>query len=310
MKRIDILCPCYNEFENLDLLAKEIAKIRAHLASKYDCQLLLIDDGSSDGSQELIQNLTQNYDFISYIFFTRNFSHQNALLAGIHYSKADIIITMDADLQHPPAYIPQFIEKFELGFEIVNGVRKNTVNKFSLKILFSRLFYKIINRISDIHLEINSPDFRLYGSKVLKVLKNYNEKDLFLRGYVSWLGFSHCELNYEQAERHKGKSKYSFVKMMRLAVNGITSMTSKPLQWISFAGITMTFIPIIYGIYLLSLLLFHKGELVVGWLSIVMLLVFFQGTTFMFLGIMASYLSQIYNESKNRPNYIIKDSNI
>lgn len=307
--KLCVLCPCYNEAKNLAPLLERIEVIFNQLAPNYNCQVLLVDDGSKDNSREEIKKLSKSYSFLSYIFFTRNFSHQNALIAGLHESNADILITMDADLQQPPEYIPNFLEAHQKGFEIVNGVRKET-KKFSLKYFFSKRFYSLVNRLSDIQLEVNSPDFRLYGSKIIAEIKKYNESDLFLRGYVSWLGFSHTSIEYEQDERLYGKSSYSISKMLSFAINGITSMTSKPLRWISYMGVFITAVPTLYMLYSVYQLIFNPNSLVVGWLSLIMLLTFFQGITFLFLGIIAAYLSQIYNESKKRPNYIISEKKL
>jgi glycosyltransferase involved in cell wall biosynthesis len=307
-KQVCIICPCHNEEKNLDLLVQSIKKISDTL-SLYQINLLLVDDGSSDDTVTKIKKLAQENDFLKYIILTRNFSHQNALLAGLHKTKSDIVITMDADLQHPPKYIPNFLELHEKGFEIVNAIRK--LNKgFSFKQLSSKLFYKFINSMSDIRLEANAPDFRLYGPKILAEIRKYNEKDLFLRGYVNWLGFSHTSFFYEQAARNAGETSYTFTKMLKFAINGITSMSAKPLKWIAVSGLALISIPVCYSIYLLFLYFVHPEKLVAGWLSLIMFIVFFQGITFLFLGIIAAYLSQIYNESKNRPNYIIDESNL
>ena len=307
-QKLYIIIPCFNEIENLaplcEALDKEIEKIKG----PYIANILFVDDGSKDGTDEKIKEITaknKNYHFIR---FTRNFSHQNALLAGIHEVNADIIITMDADLQQSPEYIHTFLEYYEKGYQVVNAKRK--LSKFSIKYLVSKLFYKFINAISDIKIEAESPDFRLYGPKIIKEIKSYNEKDLFLRGYVSWLGFSNISFIYDQKKRIHGKSSYNLSKMIALAVNGITSMTAKPLKWISVFGILLTLLPLAYSIYVVIVKIINPESIVTGWLSIVMLLTFFQGITFLFLGIIASYLSQIYNETKNRPNYIIQEKDI
>jgi dolichol-phosphate mannosyltransferase len=308
-KSLCVLIPCHNEEGNIQTLLQRLLSVFEQIED-YSCSVCLVDDGSQDDTQSRIRAAAEEHAEVKYIFFTRNFSHQNALIAGFHQIESDVIITMDADLQHAPEDIPRFLDAHARGYEIVNGIRQKNGGQLNPKVLFSKLFYKLINRISDIELEPNSPDFRLYGSKVLQQIRQYNEADLFLRGYVSWLGFSSTNIVYEEADRHSGKSSYNFTKMIQFGINGITSMTSKPLQWISLIGLFITAIPIIYMIYVLYQWLFHPETLVVGWVSIVMLLTFLQGMTFLFLGIIASYLSQIYNETKKRPNYIINSKKL
>lgn len=309
MQSLLILVPCFNEIESIDALVSEVKRVMTPLSNRYQWQLLLVDDGSQDGTVERIKALAAENDFIRYIRFTRNFSHQSALLAGLHHSRTDIVITMDADLQQPPRYIPEFLELHNKGFEIVSGKRK-TKPGWSIKKATSRLFYALMNRISETPLEPDTPDFRLYGPKILNVIRSYNEHDLFLRGYVQWLGFSQTTLEYEQADRVAGTSKYSWKKMFSFAINGVTSMTAKPLRWISSVGLFLMMVPLLYGAYVVYLYIVHPEVLVSGWLSIVMLLIFFQGITFLFLGIIAAYLSQIYNETKGRPNYVIDEKKI
>jgi dolichol-phosphate mannosyltransferase len=305
-KKISILIPVCNERGNLPLLIQEIKDALNPLPYKYN--LLFIEDSSSDGTLEYIKELATNTNFIFYISLTKSFGHQNALKAGLDTVDSDAVIMMDGDLQHPPSLLPELIKEWENGNDIVYTIREDHKDTSLLKKKSSKLFYELINNLSDIELEPGTADFRLLDRKVVTTLKSFNESDLFLRGLLKWMGYKEIGIGYVSALRKEGHSKYSVKKMIRLALQGITSFSNKPLYLAAYLGMFFSLCSLLYIPYIGYALIF--GHNISGWASMIATIAFFGGLQLMILGIIGMYLGKLFLQSKQRPHYIVKESNI
>lgn len=305
-KTIDILIPTYNEQGNINTL---VDRLTFSLPSKYNYNLIFIDDGSSDGSLDEIKKINNKRFSIQYLSFSKNFGHQIALKAGLDISKGDCSISMDADLQHPPELIPEIILKWEQGDDIVYTKRLDNSNVSFFKKVTANLFYKLINSLSGLEIEQGAADFRLMDKKVVEVFKSFNERNLFIRGMVNDVGFQKSFIEYEPERRFWGKSKYSFKKMYLFALDGITSFSVKPLHLATILGIFISFFSIIYSIY--AVLIFFTTDLAItGWTSILVSILLLGGIQLTVLGILGEYVGKMFLETKNRPSYIIKESKV
>jgi glycosyltransferase involved in cell wall biosynthesis len=247
-------------------------------------------------------------DNFFYIEFSRNFGHQPALKAGLDYAKGDCVISLDADLQHPPELFKQMLEKWEEGFEVVYTRRKVDPSLSLKKRKSSTYFYKLLNSLSDIEIEPGTADFRLLDRTAVNVFKEFKENDLFIRGLVKWLGFKQYAIDYTPNARFAGASKYSLSKMRRLAIQGVTSLSVKPLHTAAYLGFFFSFSSLLYIPYVIYA--FYTGQEVSGWASLIMTVAFFGGVQLIILGIIGIYIGKMFMQSKNRPNYIIRSTNI
>lgn len=305
-KLVSIVIPAYNEAENIPVIIKEINLVFTSL--NYRHEIIFVDDGSSDNSLEVIKKEANNNPGIYFLEFSRNFGHQLAVKAGMDAALGDCVISMDADLQHPPEVLVEMLQKWEEGYEIVYTVREEDKNLPKRKRHTSNLFYKSLNSLSDIELEPGSADFRLLDQKVVSVFRNFYESEPFLRGLVKWLGFRQYALRYEPSKRHAGESKYTHKKMFRLALHGITSFSVKPLYMAIYLGFAFSMLSILYIPYVVYAL--YTQTEVPGWASVLMSVVFFGGIQLTILGIIGIYIGKMFMQSKNRPNYIIRSSNM
>ncbi len=305
-KKISIVIPVYNEAGNLKIILHAIKKVFESLP--YDFSIIFVNDGSQDETLNIIKKLSEENNEVGYISFSRNFGHQNALKAGFDSSNADAVISMDGDMQHPPTVIPELINLWENGNDIVYTIRKDHKELPMLKRTTSNLFYKIMNQLSSIELERGTADFRLLDKKVVNVLRDIKEYDLFWRGMVKWLGFKQISIEYSPAERASGKSKYTIKKMLELALRGITSFSTKPLSIAIYIGFLSSLISILYIPY--ALVSYFYGHVISGWASIIVTIAFFGGLQLMILGIIGIYLGKLFMQSKNRPHYIVNESKL
>ncbi len=305
-KSLSIVIPVYNESSNLALMIHSIKDAMKGL--NYTYTIIFVDDGSDDDSINDIKLLASQHSEVSYISFSRNFGHQNALKAGFDMSHTDAVMCMDGDMQHPPAMIPQFLALWEEGNDIVYSIRKDHLEIPKMKRKTSDMFYNLLNRLSSIELEKGTADFRLLDKKVVDVLRDIKEHDLFWRGLVKWLGFKQVAIEYDPAPRASGRSKYNYKKMMELALKGITSFSTKPLTIAIYLGFFCSLISVLYVPY--ALISMYFGHVISGWASIIMTIAFFGGIQLIILGIIGIYLGKMFMQSKQRPHYIIRESNI
>ena len=302
---ISIIIPCYNEEGNIIELYKKIKSV----LDEKKIEFIFIDDNSNDNTLSIIEKLSENDKAVKYVSFSRNFGHQSALRAGLEKASGDCVITMDADLQHPPEVLKSLLSKWEEGYDIVYTIRKdNAINPF--KRMSSAFFYKLSNYFSDVQLKKGSADFRLLDKKIVDILVNdISEYHLFYRGLVSWVGFKQIEIEYNSNKRFTGKTKYSFGKMLSFAAIGITSFSVKPLRYAVFLGGFISFITVIYSIYILYVSIF-TDKTIEGWTSVILSVLFIGGVNMILLGIIGEYIGKIFMQSKNRPYYLVKKTNI
>ena len=299
--KVGIIIPVFNECDNLKPLFQELNK---HLVN-YTWQLWLVDDGSTDGSDTVLDKLSAENVNVNVLHFSRNFGHMAALAAGIDHASGNVIIMMDADLQHPPALIPKMIEKWKEGYDIVQCIREDNEHISLFKKMTSFLFYSTFKMLTGMQLEPNAMDFRLLDSQVVAALKNFEERSRFFRGLVWWAGYSRCLLRFQVDKRLHGESKYTFSKMIKFAINGIVSFSAAPLRLIFVTGMLLMIGVVIYSLYGLCMF-FFTNRTQPGWLSLLLVTMFFSSVQLVSLGIIGHYMATMYDELKKRPLYLLK----
>ncbi|MBO9691263.1 glycosyltransferase family 2 protein [Chryseobacterium sp.] len=308
MKKISIVIPAYNEEGNVAMIHQKIREVFDGL-SNYDFEIIFVNDGSRDSTQQKLEVLSNQYDEVKFIEFSRNFGHQPAVKAGMDNAHGNAVISMDGDLQHPPELIPEMIQKWEEGYDVVFTVRTYPKEISYFKRKTSDLFYKLLSSLSDVNLtKGGGSDFRLMDANAVEVMRNFNEDDLFLRGLTSWMGFKQTGIEFMANERLSGQSSYNLKKMFTFAFTGITAFSVKPLYLAAYLGFLFSALSVIgYGAYVIHSFV-AKTE-ISGWASLIMTIVFFGGLQLIILGIMGIYLGKIFKQVKERPNYIIKNKN-
>jgi polyisoprenyl-phosphate glycosyltransferase len=304
---ISIVIPAFNEALNIPKIIAEMKTVFEGLSYQYE--MIFIDDGSIDDTVAVLKKEASINSNVYFIELSRNFGKDQALKAGIDLAKGDALVTIDADLQHPPKLIIEMIEKWENGFEVIYAHRKENNPDASFKNkIGSKLFYKIINKMSDINLENGIADYRLMDRKVVNALVKINEYELFLRGMVKWIGFKQVGIPYVPEQRFAGESTYSIKSLVMLALHGITSFSIKPLYSAIYLGFVFSLLTLLYFPYVVYS--WYAGLEVAGWTSLIMTVVFFGGLNLIILGITGIYIGKMFLQSKNRPSYIIRDSNL
>jgi dolichol-phosphate mannosyltransferase len=302
-KIISVVVPAFNEEGNLPSLTDRIVDL---IPDEYEVQIVLVDDGSSDGTLDVIKALRRRHPAISYISFSRNFGHQAALRAGIRHARGECVISMDADLQHPPELLPEMLRLWREGNEIVYTRRTGDAGASRFKSVTSRLFYRLLNRLSGLDMDQGAADFRLLDRTVADVLNSLPEQNLFLRGFVSWCGFRTFAIDYVPGERLSGETKYTFGRMLGLALYGITQFSIRPLRLASLLGFVSATAGIAYGAFA-AWRHFASHETVSGWTSVIVSVLILGGVQLLILGIIGEYLGWTFLQSKQRPDYIIRE---
>lgn len=301
--KVSIIVPVYNSENILPKLLERINKIACE--QKWNLQLLLIDDGSRDQSFQVISALATKYSFITGIRLSRNFGHQNAVSVGLKECTGDVVAIIDDDLQDPPELLPKMFEKLNDGFEVVYGIRKKRKEP-PLKIFLYKIFYRVLKRVSMTDIPLDTGDFCVMKSIVVKHMIQMQEKNPFLRGLRSWIGFSQTGFEYERDSRDSGSTNYSLAKLTKLALDGIFSFSVLPLRMVSYLGALGICIAFSYSIYLMIKVAFFSIE-VQGFTSIILSILFFGSLNLIGLGVLGEYVARIYDESKNRPLAIIAE---
>jgi len=300
---ISIIIPVLNEQNVLRELYNRVTQVLKEPAMPYE--LIFVNDGSTDESEEILEELRKQDPCVKIIELSRNFGHQLAIMAGLDYASGDAVITMDADLQHCPELIRAMIEQWNQGSEVVYTCREPSQKTGILKRLTSRFFYALFNRLSAVQIPQGTADFRLLDKKVVEALRQFPERTLFIRGLVRWMGYRQKAINYTADPRFAGESKYSFLKMLRLAIDGITSFSSIPLYFSMFFGIIISLCSFVYGTIVIYVRLF-TNRAAQGTSSILAAILFLGGIILITLGILGLYLGRIYDEVKSRPRYLVK----
>ncbi len=305
--KLSVIVPCYNEQEALPIFYKEVTAVMAEMGCEYE--LLLINDGSRDGTLDLMKSLAREDGHVIYLSFSRNFGKEAAMYAGFCTATGDYVAVMDADMQDPPALLPKMVEILAGGeYDSVATRRTDRSGEPPVRSLFARLFYRLINAISDAEIVSGARDFRLMRRDMVDAIVRMGEYNRFSKGIFGWVGFRTYWLPYENVERVAGETKWSFWKLFRYAVDGIINFSQAPLSIASWFGIGMT----AFSFFMLCFIVLRRlifGDPVAGWASTICVIVFIGGLQMFFLGIIGQYLSKTYLESKNRPHYIVSDTN-
>ena len=302
---ISIVVPVYNESEVIGAFYERMTKVLDSLYA-YSAEIIFVDDGSTDDSHIKLMHLARRDARIRVVKFSRNFGHQIAVTAGLDFAAGDAVVIIDADLQDPPEIIPAFVEKWQEGYDVVYGIREKRQGETKLKLLTASLFYRMLKAIAGIDIPVDVGDFRLMSKRVASQFKDLKERDRFIRGLVSWLGFQQIGVHYLREERYAGNTKYPYRKMIKFALDGMTSFSILPLRLASWLGFLTSFIAFIYGcsVFIQKLL----GNTVQGWATIMVFMLFIGGIQLICVGIMGEYIGRIFNETKYRPLYIVEDS--
>lgn len=302
---ISVVVPMYFEEE----VAQECYNRLKEVMIKNDInyEFIFVNDGSTDRTMDILKRIAMDDYRAKIVNFSRNFGHQTAVTAGIDYAKGDAIVIIDADLQDPPELIPSLIAKWEEGYEVVYAKRKKRVGETWFKLITAKYFYKFINYMSDIEIPKDTGDFRIIDRKVANEFKKMTERNRFVRGMFSWVGFRQTYIEYERDERFAGETKYPFKKMIKFASDGIIAFSTKPLRIVmtlGFASVLLSILVLLYSIVTKLI----GNEVQPGWASIMVAITFFSGIQLLGLGIVGQYIARIYDESKNRPIYIVRDT--
>ena len=300
-----IIAPIYNEFENLPELYRRVKEVMDSTGEPWE--LILVDDGSSDGSTERIHELAARDKTIRPVIFARNFGHQIAVTAGLDYSRGKAVVIIDADLQDPPEMILELIKKWKEGYEVVYAVRSEREGESWFKLVTASLFYRVIYRITDVKIPLDTGDFRLIDRQVVDVMNQMREKHRFLRGMASWVGFRQIGVEYKRAARLAGQTKYPFRKMLGLALNAITSFSYFPLQVATYFGFISAGLSII-AIPVVAILRMAGSQFFGGQATTLIAVLFLGGVQLISLGALGEYIGRLYDEAKGRPLYIVREA--
>lgn len=303
-KKVSLVIPMYYEEEVASKCYEKVKEILNEL-EKYDYEIIFVNDGSKDRTLEILEEIARKDEKVKVISFSRNFGHQAAVTAGLKEVTGDAIVIIDADLQDPPELIPDMLKYWEEGNEVIYGKRKTRKGESAFKLLTAKMFYKTLNSLSDVEIPKDTGDFRLVDRKVVDVINSMPEHNKFLRGLWGWIGFKQIPYEYERQERFAGKTKYPLKKMLKLASDGIISFSTKPLKLVGALGIVSILISIAILIYALISFIFKLNNLSAGWTSIMVAVTFFAGVQLLSIWIMSEYIGRIYDETKQRPQYII-----
>ena len=308
-KRISILVPCYNEQESLPLFYDELSRImQEECLKEYEWEILFVNDGSKDNTLAVIKMLRERDSRISYVDLSRNFGKEKAMLAGFDYVTGDCMIIMDADLQDPPALIPEMVSWWEEGYDDVYAKRKTRGEESWLRKSFSLLFYSILQKTTKIEILKNVGDFRLLDRSCINALKSIRESERYTKGMFCWIGFKKKEILFDRGDRVAGRSAWNFWSLFGLAVEGITSFTTSPLRISSIFGFIVSLSAFLYMLYfLIKTLIF--GDPVQGFPTLITVILFLGGVQLLSIGILGEYIARIFNETKNRPTYIVREYN-
>lgn len=307
MKKISIIIPAYNEEEALPPLYERIKKLMDTM-EKYEFEILFVNDGSKDSTLQKIKELRQKDERINYVDFSRNFGKEIAMIAGLDYATGDCVIFMDADLQDPPELIPELVKYWEEGYDDVYAKRKSRKGETWLKKFTSKMYYKVLQSLTKVEIQRDTGDFRLLDRRCVNALKKLRESQRNTKSMFSWIGYKKKEVLYDREPRVAGSTKWNYIKLMDLAIDGITSFTTSPLRISTFIAIPTFIVLFIYFIYVI-VKSFVVHEAIQAFQAIILLILFFSGIQILLFGIVGEYLGRIFKETKNRPLYLVNEYN-
>ena len=306
MKKISVVIPMYYEEEVANECYNRTKKVLNGLEN-YDHEIVFVNDGSKDKTLPILKEIATKDEKAKVISFSRNFGHQAAVTAGLKFVTGDCILIIDSDMQDPPELLVDMLKLWEDGNEVIYAKRKTRKGESKFKLMTAKMFYKILNNLSDVEIPKDTGDFRLVDRKVVDVINSMPEHNKFLRGLFSWVGFKQEPIEYERQERFAGKTKYPLKKMLKLASDGIISFSTKPLKIIGGIGIASIFISFILLIYAISSYIFKWNNLASGWTSLMVAITFFAGVQLVSIWMISEYIARIYDDTKQRPEYIINE---
>ena len=307
MKKISIIIPAYNEEESLPFLFERLNKLIEQV-NNYEFEILFINDGSKDKTVELIKKQREIDNRISYVDFARNFGKETAMIAGLDYATGDAAIFMDADLHDPPELIPELINYWEEGYDDVYAKRKSRKGETFLKKFTSKMYYKVLQKLAGMEIQRDTGDFRLLDRRCINALKKLRESQRCTKSMFSWIGYKKKEVLYDRDPRVAGKTKWNYLKLVDLAIDGITSFTTSPLRLATYIGVPTFFLLFIYTIYVIIKCIVLKVT-VQAFQAIILLILFFSGIQIILFGIIGEYLGRIFVETKHRPLYLVNEYN-
>jgi dolichol-phosphate mannosyltransferase len=305
---LSVIIPIYNEEGNIQKLFDRLHGVTEGLGLK-NVEFIFVNDGSKDNSIELIKQLASREKTVKYINFSRNIGHQIAVTAGLDKATGDAVVIIDADLQDPPELINDLYKKLRSGYEVVYAKRRSRQGESFMKKFIAKMFYRILAKMTSINIPVDTGDFRIMDKKIIEVLRQMPEQEKFLRGQISWIGFNQTFVEYDRDERASGKTGYTYRKMIRFAMDGITSFSNFPLKFASITGFIVSgisFFMILYALYSR----FISKDYVEGWTSLMLAVLFLGGIQLIGIGIIGEYISRMSANVKNRPLYIIRESNL
>ena len=307
MKKISIIIPAYNEEESLPILYTRIEEV-INKINNYEFEILFVNDGSKDKTIQIIKKMREKDNRICYVDFSRNFGKEIAMIAGLDYAKGDAVIFMDADLQDPPELIPELVKYWEQGYDDVYAKRRSRKGETWLKKFTSKMYYKVLQKLTRIEIQKDTGDFRLLDRRCVNALKKLRETQRNTKSMFSWIGYNKKEVLYDRDPRIAGKTKWNYMKLFDLAIDGITSFTTSPLRISTFLAIPTFIVLFIYFIYVIAKT-FVVHEPIQAFQAIILLILFFSGIQILLFGIIGEYLGRIFNETKNRPLYLVNEYN-
>lgn len=305
MKKLSIVIPMYCEEDVVNECYSRISSVCRSLEN-YEYELIFVDDGSADKTLSILEELATNDKNVKVVSFSRNFGHQCAVTAGLKYATGDAIVIIDSDLQDPPELIPEMLKFWEEGNKVIYGKRKKREGESRFKLLSATMFYKTLNALSDVDIPKDTGDFRLVDREVVNTINSLPEHNKFLRGLFSWVGYKQYAFEYERKERFAGKTKYPLKKMLKLAGDGIVSFSTKPLKILGSLGLISILISFIILIYALLSFVLDWNNITAGWTSLMVAITFFAGVQLLSIWMISEYIGRIYDETKQRPQYIIE----
>ena len=303
-KKITIVVPFLNEKENLPVLLERVAGTFS--GRTEDWELLLVDDGSTDGSAEWAVEQAKSNRHVRVVRLSRNFGHQLAITAGLDRSDGDAVVVMDADLQDPPETIGPMVDKWLEGHEVVYAIRRSRAGETWMKKFLAAGFYRVFRRLAKVNIPMDAGDFRLVDRCVVDVLRDMRELHRFMRGLTCWVGFRQASVAYDRAARHAGETKYPVWKSARLAFDAITSFSASPLRWIAVLGVGICAVAALWVLYVMVQALVNPGSMQKGWASTIAVMVFLGGVQLVSIGLLGQYVSRIFEEGKRRPLYLVR----
>lgn len=303
---LSVIIPCYNEELVVEETYRRLKEVMVQTGLDYE--LVFVNDGSHDSTYPLLQQLAQADKAVKIINFSRNFGHQCAVTAGINYCNGDLAVIIDADLQDPPEVILDMLEIYRREqASVVYGVRKTREGESWFKLTTAKWFYRILNKLSDVQFPVDTGDFRLIDRKIIDEFNRLHEKNKYIRGLISWMGYKQVPCYYERKERFAGETKYPLRKMLKFASTGLLSFSKKPLKLAVWLGVLSVLVGLIYALAILILKLVHPESFVAGWTSTIFMIIFFGGIQLLTIGVLGEYIGSLFDEAKDRPEYIVSE---